>query len=381
MIYLDHNSTTPLNDRVFDRMVPYLRDNFGNPSSYYQLARDARAAVEEARQTVAAQIGARPEEVVFTAGGTEADNLALRGVAVARRDEGRHLITTTIEHHAVLRTCESLQAEGWQISYLPVDGEGRVDPHTLRRSIRPDTTLISVMGANNETGVIQPLAEIAAVARDAGVVFHSDAVQLLGKTPLDVDTLGVDLMSLSAHKVYGPKGVGVLYVRQGAPMASVMTGGHHEHGRRAGTENVAGIVGMAAAVSLVAGDLGAGARRLESLRDRLENRVCERIDGVTVNGRGAPRVAGTTSLSFKAVDGESILLHLDLHGICASTGSACTTDSPEPSHVLLAMGVEPRDAQGTVRFSLGKDTDQRDIDTTVDRLVEIIGQLRAISSV
>lgn len=381
MIYLDHNATTPLDSRVLQAMLPWLTDRFGNASSYCRLGRDAREAVEEARARVAACIGARAEEIVFTAGGTEADNLALRGAARSLSRQGRHLVTSCIEHHAVLETCKALVREGFEVSYLPVDAEGRVDPDEVRRQLRPDTILLSVMTANNETGAIQPIAEIGAMAREHGVLLHTDAVQALGKMTVDVEDLRVDLLSLSAHKFYGPKGVGALYARRGAPLEPCTTGGHQERGLRGGTENVAGIAGLAEAATIATRGLEQEAKRLAGLRDRLERGIRKRIDGVRVNSGGAPRVPNTSNLSFPSVDGESVLLHLDLRGICASTGSACTTDSPEPSHVLRAMGREPRIAQGSIRFSLGHQNTAEEIDRTVEAIAEIVPRLAAISSV
>ena len=380
MIYLDHNATTPLHLRVLGAMAPYLTKQFGNASSYYQLGKDARKALEEAREKAAACIGARPDEIIFTAGGTEADNLALRGVARALRKQGNHMIASCIEHHAVLETCQALVEEGFEVTFVPVDEQGRVDPDEVRRKLRSGTILLSVMAANNETGVIQPLKEISAIAREQGVLVHTDAVQAVGKIAVDVDEMGVDLLALSAHKVYGPKGVGALYVRHGTPLISTMTGGHQELGLRAGTENVAGIVGLAEAMTIATETLEQEAARLAGLRDRLERGILEQVDKVRVNSGRASRVPNTSSMSFPFVDGESILLHLDLRGICASTGSACTTDSPEPSHVLQAMGLEPRLAQGSIRFSLGHDNTAQQIDGTVEAMAKIVPQLCTIST-
>ena len=380
MIYLDHNATTPLAPEVLEAMGPFLTGQFGNPSSYYQLGRQAREAVESSRQRVADCLGARADEIVFTASGTEADNLALRGVLGARRSRGSHIITCPVEHRAVLKTCQALGSEGVEVTWLPVDGQGLVDPGDVARSIRPDTVLVSVMAANNETGVVQPVREIAAAAHERGVPVHTDAVQAVGKLPVDVDDMGVDLLTLSAHKLYGPKGVGGLYVRSGTPLATTVTGGHQEREVRAGTENVAGIVGLTEALSRAVGAMAAEAERQAALRDHLERAIQERLEGVRVNGAGAPRVPNTANLSFEAVDGESIILHLDLRGICAATGSACTTNEPEPSHVLLAMGLDPHLAQGAVRFSLGCDSTQTDVDRTVEAVAEILPRLRAIST-
>lgn len=381
MIYLDHNATTPLHPRVLEKMVPYLTEQFGNPSSFYGLGREARNGLEQAREKVAGGIGAREDEIVFTSGGTEADNLALRGVARALREKGNHIITSVIEHHAVLKTCEDLATDGFEVTFLPVDGQGLVDPEKVRRCMRPETILISIMAANNETGAVQPLREIVAAASERGVLVHTDAVQAIGKVEVDVDKLGVDLLSLSAHKLYGPKGVGALYVRRGTPLLSPMSGGHHERGVRAGTENVAGAVGLGEALVLATENRAEEMERLARLRDRLERGLQERIDDARVNSGEVERVANTTNLSFRAVDGEAILLHLDLRGICASTGSACATDSPEPSHVLQGMGLEPRLAQGTIRFSLGHDSTQEEVERTIEAMAEIVKSLRAISSV
>jgi len=361
-------------------MAPYLTEQFGNASSYYQLGREARTALDEARQKTAACIGARSEEIVFTAGGTEADNLALRGVARALREQGNHLVASCIEHHAVLETCKALAEEGFEVSLVPVDGDGRVDPDEVRRTLRPETILLSVMAANNETGAIQPLQELSEIAREQGVLLHSDAVQAVGKVAVDVDEMGVDLLALSAHKVYGPKGVGALYVRQGTPLIPAITGGHQELGLRAGTENVAGIVGLAEAMIIATEILEYEARRLTGLRDRLERGILEQLDSARLNSGRVSRVPNTSNMSFPFVDGESILLHLDLRGICASTGSACTTDSPQPSHVLQAMGLEPRLAQGSIRFSLGHDNTAEQIDETVEAMSKIVPQLCTISS-
>ncbi len=362
-------------------MVPFLRELWGNPSSPYRFGSQARAAVEQARQRVAALVGCRPTELVFCASGSEADNLALRGAAHALRSRGRHLVTSSIEHHAVLNTCKALESEGFEVTYLPVTAAGAVETGALEASLRDDTTLVSVMRANNETGVVQPVEEIAAITRQRGVVLHTDAVQAVGKIGGTLTETGADLLTLSGHKLYGPKGSAALVVREPTPLVPVTTGGAHEHGLRAGTENVAGIVGFATALALVLEDAEAEGRRLGSLRDRLEAEVSARIPDVRVNGAGARRVPGTSSLSFAGVDGESVVLGLDLRGICVSTGSACSTGDPEPSHVLRAMGLEPREAQGSIRVSLGRDTRDEHVDATVAALVDTVARLRAISSV
>lgn len=381
MIYLDHNATTPVHDRVFEVMVPYLRQHFGNASSFYRIAREAKDILEQSRKNIAACIGAEHDEIVFTSGGTEADNLAIRGAARALHHKGNHIITSSIEHQAVLRTCQALEKEGYRVTYLPVGSQGVVNPDDVRCNIRSDTILISIMYANNETGVIQPVDAIGQIAREADVVFHTDAVQAVGKIPVQVDVQAVDLLSLSAHKMYGPKGTGALYVKRRTPLEPVLTGGPHEYALRAGTENIAGIVGCAAAGSLALASLAEDAQHMSRLRDRFETALMEQIEAVTINGQSAPRISNTSNVSFAGMDSESVLLHLDLRGIYASAGSACTTGSAEPSRVLLAMGLSKQEAQGALRFSFGKDNTEEDIDCVVDALVDISGILRSISSV
>jgi len=380
VIYLDSNATTPLRPEALEAMLPFLSERQGNPSSPHRAGHEARAAVEEARRRIAARLGFEPEEIVFCASGTEADNLALRGVTRALRKKGRHLVTSAIEHHAVLHTARDLERDGWEVTSLPVGPDGAVRPEALAAALRDDTVLVTVMRANNDTGVVQPVAELAALCRERGVVFHTDAVQSAGKLAERPGDLGAGLVTVSAHKLYGPKGVAALCVRRGTPLSPVTTGGGHERGLRAGTENVAGIVGFAAAVDLAFEALAADGPRLAALRDRLEARVLARVDGVRVNGAGAPRVPNTSSLSFRGVDGESIVLGLDVRGICVSTGSACSTGDPEPSHVLLAMGLGPRAAQGSIRISLGRTTTEADVDATATALLETVTRLRAISS-
>lgn len=380
MIYLDHNATTPLHPRVLEVMLPFLRERWGNPSSPYRFGSNARTAVEQARRRVAELLGCRPTEVVFCSGGTESDNLALRGVARALRSKGNHIITTAIEHPAVLHTTRALEEDGLRVTTLPVSHEGVVEPSSLSASLCDETILVSVMHANNETGVIQPVEEIAAMARSRGVLFHTDAVQTAGKLPRRLAEVGADLITFTGHKLYGPKGAAALVVRGGTPLSPVHTGGAHEHGLRAGTENVAAIVGFAEAVTLAFEESEAEARRQGALRDRLERLVTAGIPAVRVNGAGVERVSNTSNLSFAGIDGESIVLGLDVRGICVSTGSACSTGDPEPSHVLRAMGLSPREAQGSIRISLGRDTREEDIDSTAQALTEAISRLRAISS-
>lgn len=381
MIYLDHNATTPIAPRSFAAMVPFLRESWGNPSSPYRFGNQAREAVERARVRIADCIGCRPSELVFCSSGTESDNLALRGVAYALRAKGNHIVTSAIEHHAVLRTCKALEDEGFEVSYVPVNPDGVVDVESLARSLREDTVLLSVMHANNETGVVQPVEELAALAHRRGVVLHTDAVQSAGKLPRRLAELGADLITFSAHKLYGPKGMAALYVRQGTPLAALTTGGRQEHGLRAGTENVAGIVGFAAALALAFEDAEGERARVRALRDGLERRVTSAVRGVRINGAMAPRLPNTSSLSFQDIDGESIVLGLDIQGICVATGSACSTGEPEPSHVLRAMGLSPRDAQGTIRVSLGRETSAEGIDTAARALIETVTRLLGISSV
>lgn len=380
MIYLDHNATTPLDPRAFEAMAPYLRERWGNPSSPYRFGSEARAAVERERARVAAAVGCEPAEIVFCSSGTESDNLALRGVAHALRSRGKHIVTTAIEHPAVLNTCRALEDQGCRVTCLPVDRDGVVDMDALAASLAGDTILVTVMHANNETGVVQPVEAIAAVARARGIPFHTDAVQSAGKLPRRAAALGADLVTFSGHKLYGPKGAAVLYVRAGTALAPIITGGGHEHGLRAGTEDVAGIVGLAEATALAFAGAEAEGRRLQVLRDRLEEQVCSAMPQVRINGAGAPRVPNTSNMTFTGVDGESIVLGLDVRGICVSTGSACSTGDPEPSHVLLAMGLSAREAQGSVRLSLGRETREEDIAAAVQALVDTVERLRRISS-
>jgi cysteine desulfurase len=381
LIYFDHNATTPLHPRVFEAMLPYLKQHWGNPSSPYRFGADSKAAIEQARERLAEHLGCRPSEIVFTSSGTESDNLAVRGVAHALRDCGKHIITTAIEHHAVLNTCKALEIEGYRVTYLKVNEHGIIDMEELAESLSSDTILVTIMHANNETGVIQPLDRISHIVKENGVLLHTDAVQTAGKIPLRLDELNADLVSFSGHKFYGPKGTAALYIRNGTPLLPILTGGLHEHGFRAGTENIAGIIGLTEAMVLAIGTLDAEGYRIQKLRDLLEQGIRSKVPGIRVNGASAVRVPNTLNISFDSVDGESIVLGLDLKGICVSTGSACSTSDPEPSHVLLAMGLSAEKAQGSVRFSLGRDTQEEDIDFTIQALVETVGRLRAISSV
>jgi cysteine desulfurase len=381
VIYLDYNATTPLDHRVFEAMVPYMNNHWGNPSSPYSFGNQTRIAVEKARKRTAEHLGFKPAEIIFTSCGTESDNFAVRGVAHALRHRGNHIVTTAIEHHAVLNTCKALEAEGHRVTYLPIDSDGAVRIEDVEKSLCPETVLITVMHANNETGVLQPIEEIAALAKKYGIVFHTDAVQTAGKIPRQLCTIGADLISISAHKFYGPKGVAALYVREGTPLDPLLTGGPHERGLRAGTENVAGIVGLSHALALAVESSGSEYARLQDLRDKFEVQICSMVPRVKINGASVPRVPNTSSMSFEAVDGESISLGLDLQGIYVSTGSACSTGDPEPSHVLLAMGLSAKEAQGSIRVSLGKDTREEDIDAVVSILTKTVKRLRGISSI
>ena len=376
IIYLDHAATTALDQRVLEAMIPYLTTEYGNASSIYTLGRHAMQAIDVAREEVAQILNCRPTEIIFTGGGSESDNLALKGLAFAAQKRGNHLITTLIEHHAVLHTCQYLERFGFQTTYLPVDGYGRVDPDEVARALTERTILVSVMYANNEVGTIEPIAEIGRICRARKIPFHVDAVQAGGALPLDVAALNVDLMSLSAHKFYGPKGVGMLYVRQGVRLLPQLQGGSQERGKRAGTENVAGIVGAATALRLAYEDLSTVQPRIQSLRDRLIAGVLK-MPGSELTGHPSERLPNNASFVFEGLEGESILLHLDLLGIAASTGSACTSGSVDPSHVLLAMGFSAEKARGSLRLTLGKENTAEDIETFLAALPGILEKLRA----
>ncbi len=378
-IYLDYAATTPTHPDVLKAMLPYFNDAFGNPSTIYSYGQEAKAAKEEARAKIARCIGARDEEIVFTSGGTEADNSAIEGFAFANESKGNHIITTSIEHHAVLETCKFLEKCGFNITYLPVDKYGMVDPDDVRRAITKNTVLISVMHANNEVGTIQPITEIGKIAKEAGVIFHIDAVQTVGHIPVDVNRFGVDLLSISAHKLYGPKGVGALYIRKGTKIMPFMLGGEQERRQRAGTENVPGIVGFGKAAELAQMEITEEANRLTGLRDKLITGLLQRIDYVRLNGHPVKRLPNNLNFSIDFVEGESMLLNLDLEGICASTGSACSSGSLEASHVLLAMGLSHEQAHGSLRFTQGKWTTEEDIERVLDVLTRTVTKLRAMS--
>ncbi len=378
-ICLDYAATTPTHPDVVKTMLPYFADVFGNPSSIHSYGQEAKGAIEEARAKVAALIGAQEEEIVFTSGGTEADNHVLKGVAYASESKGDHIITSSIEHHAVIETAKFLERRGFRVTYLPVDEYGSVDPGDVKKAITDRTILISVMHANNEMGTIEPIAEIGRIAQEAGVYFHTDAVQTFGHIPVDVNELGVDLLSMSAHKLYGPKGVGALYIRKGTRLVPFMHGGEQERRRRASTENVPGIVGFSKAVEIARQEMAEEAERLARLRDRLISGLLERIEHTRLNGHPLSRLPNNVNVSVDFVEGESMLLNLDLEGICASTGSACSSSSLEPSHVLLAMGLSHEQAHGSLRFSLGKWTTEEEIGRVLEVLPRIVAKLRAMS--
>jgi cysteine desulfurase len=381
-VYLDHNATTPLDPSVLEVVTRVLRDEFGNPSSVHHFGQRAKAVLDVARSEVAALFNGEPSEVVFTSGGTEADNFALRGAAEALEPTGRkHLIATSIEHEAVLVTLKALARRGWKTTLLPVGTSGIVSPDALRDAITPDTAIVSIMHANNEIGTVQPIAELAAIAHEHGALFHTDAVQSAGKIRLDVRALGVDLASLSAHKIYGPKGVGALWIKRGTRLNAILTGGKHERTRRAGTENVAGIAGLGAAATLALQKLETEGARLAGMRDRLETAVLQTIPGTAVNGAREPRVPNTTNISFEGIEAESLLIALDLEGFAVSTGSACSSGTLEPSHVLRAMGFPAHRTQNSIRISLGADNTDAEVDAFLQKLPSVVEKLRTVTGV
>ena len=379
-VYFDYNATTPLAPEVVDAVVRATRDQFGNASSVHHFGQQAKAAVDEARSAMAALINADPSEIVFTSGGTESDNFAIRGAADALEPSGRrHLIATAIEHEAVLNTLKALARHGWRATLLPVDQSGVVAPDRIRELITDETAIVSVMHANNEIGTVQPVAELAAIAHERGALMHTDAVQSTGKIPVDVRALGVDLLSLSAHKFNGPKGAGALWIKRGTRMQPILTGGKHERNRRAGTENVPAIVGLGTAARLAAAKLSGEAARVSALRDRLEDGILRRVPGTTVNGAGSPRVPNTTNISFDRTEAESLLIALDLEGVAVSTGSACSSGTLEPSHVLRAMGLSPHRTQNSLRFSLGMFSTEEEVERVVSLLPAIVEKLRGLT--
>src|SRR5687767_732635 len=381
-IYFDHNATTPVDPAVVETISRTLATEFGNPSSVHHFGQQAKAVMDDARSAVATLIGAEPSEIVFTSGGTEADNFAIRGVAEAFEPTSRrHVISTTIEHEAVLNTLKTLGKRGWKVTLLPVDSTGIVTTDSLRAAIGSDTALVTIMHANNEIGTVQPIAALAAIAHEHGAIFHTDAVQSVGKVPVNVRTLGVDLLSLSAHKFYGAKGAGVLWIKRGTRVAAILTGGKHERNRRAGTENVPAIAGLGTAAQLAMKKMTAEATRLAGLRDRLEAGVLERVRGTAVNGARDPRVPNTTNISFENIEAESLLIALDLEGIAVSTGSACSSGTLEPSHVLKAMGLPTHRTQNSIRISLGAGNTEAHVDEFLDKLPRVVEKLRTVTGV
>lgn len=380
-IYLDYNATTPIRQEVRDAMMPYLMESFGNGSSIHAYGREARNAIDTAREQVAELIGAKSaSEIVFTGSGTEADNHAIKGLTELQksRGEGNHIITSSVEHHAVLHTCQYLEQRGFEVTYLPVDRYGRIRTEQLRSAIRETTILITIMHVNNENGTIQPLEDICEIAQEQEIPVHTDAIQSVGKLNVNAQELGVNLLSLSGHKIYAPKGVGVLYIRRGSRLANLVHGGSHERNRRAGSENVPAIVGLGIAAELAKKDRETYSQYLTKLTDRLRDGLNANIERLHYNGHPDYCAPGTLNVSFESVEGESLILRLDMEGICVSTGSACTSGSMEPSHVLAALGLPPRLAQGTVRFSLGRNTTEAEIDTVIEKLPKVIKQMRAL---
>ena len=379
LIYFDNNATTPVALKVFKAMEPSYKDEYGNASSIHAKGRPARLAIDKARHAIASLIGASDEDIIFTSGGTESDNIAIKGAVLANSSKGNHIITSKTEHSAVLATCKFMEKNGFTVTYLPVNKYGMVLPDDLKNAITEKTVLVTIMHANNETGTINPIKELAAIAKEKKILFHTDAVQSFGKLDTDAGNLGVDLLSVSAHKIHGPKGVGALYVKKGVKITPLTHGGHHERKLRAGTENVPGIIGFAKAAELISVDRENKNQALTNLRNRLHNGISEKINNVYLNGHPTQRLPGTLNLSFRYIEGESIMLNLDMQGVCVSTGSACTSGTLEPSHVLTAMGVAVDIAQGSIRFSLSDINTQSEVDYCISILPEIIKRLRAMS--
>lgn len=378
-IYLDYSATTPVKQEVVDAMLPYFTEVFGNPSSIHAFGRDARNTINNTRAVIADFIGASADELYFTGGGSESDNWAIKGIAESYKAKGNHIITTTIEHHAVLHTCAVLEKQGFEVTYLPVDGEGMISMAALEAAIKDTTILITMMAVNNEIGTVLPIAEIGALAKSKGVLFHTDAVQALGNIKLDVKEMNIDLMSMSSHKIYGPKGIGALYIKKGVKIKNLIEGGAQERKRRAGTENVPGIVGFGKAVEMAAANFEQHVNHLETLRDRLMNGILERIPYVKLNGHKIQRHPGNVNVCFEFIEGESLLLSLDLVGIAGSSGSACTSGSLDPSHVLMAIGLPHEIAHGSLRLTIGDFTTEEDVDYTIEKLIEIVDRLRSYS--
>ncbi len=378
-VYMDHNATTPIRPEVLEAFLPYYQERFANPSSVHAEGQEARVAVEAAREKVAALLGAKPREIIFTGCGTESDNMALRGVLATEAKTGSHIVTTAIEHPAVIETCAYLETRGVEVTYVPVGRSGVIDPDDVAESIRDDTVLVSVMHGNNESGSVQPIAEIAKLVKERAKVFHTDAVQTTGKLPIDVEEMNIDLLALSGHKLNAPKGIGALYIREGLTMDALIHGGHQERNRRSGTENVAGIVALGRACELAMSHMEEESAQLRRLRDRLQEGLQERISEVEINGDPQRRLPGTLNMSFRAIGGEPLLINLDLAGVAVSTGSACASGNTDPSHVLQAMGVPKDLIEGSLRFSLGWGNTDEDIDRVIEVLPDIVARLRAVS--
>ncbi|MBO5476743.1 MAG: cysteine desulfurase NifS [Clostridia bacterium] len=378
-IYLDNAATTKLDEEVLQEMLPYLRENYGNASSIYELGRESRKAVEDAREKIAKVLNCKPNEIYFTAGGSESDNTAIKGIAKANKGKGNHIITSKIEHPAVLETCKQLEKEGFEVSYISVDEDGILNLDELKNNIKPTTILITVMFANNEIGTIQPIEEIGKIAKENNIYFHTDAVQAVGSVKIDVQKLNIDALSLSGHKFYGPKGIGALYVKNGMKFEKFVDGGHQERNKRAGTENVAAIVGMGKAIEMAYDNLEEHNKKIKELRDYYVEQVKEKIPYIKINGDMEKRLPGNSNISFRFIEGEGLLLNLDLKGICASSGSACTSGSLDPSHVLLAIGLPHEIAHGSLRISIGKYNTKEEIDYLVKNLVNIVNRLRDMS--
>ena len=378
-VYFDNSATTKTDERVIEAMMPYITENYGNPSSIYKIGRENRKAVEEAREQVAKALNCEPNEIYFTNGGSESDNTAIRGIAYAYKNKGNHIITSKIEHPAVLETCKQLEKEGFEVSYIGVDENGIIKLDELKNAIKPTTTLISIMFANNEIGTIEPIEEIGKIAKENNIFFHTDAVQAVGNVRIDVKQLNIDALSMSGHKFYGPKGIGALYVKKGIKFEKLINGGHQERNKRAGTENVAGIVGLGKAIELAYQELDEHNKKIKELRDYYVEQVKAKIPYIRINGDETKRLPGNSNISFRFIEGEGLLLNLDLKGICASSGSACTSGSLDPSHVLLAIGLPHEIAHGSLRISIGKYNTKEEVDYLVENLVEIIGRLREMS--
>ena len=379
LIYLDHAATTPVKPEVLEAMLPYFSQKYGNPSSIYTLGRESKRAIEEARDRTASALGAQSKEIFFTGSGTEADNWAIKGVAYANRQKGNHIITTAIEHHAILHTCQYLESDGFEVTYLPVDENGLVTVEAVRSAIKPSTILITIMFANNEIGTIQPISEIGRVAREKGICFHTDAVQAVGNIKINVEEMNIDLLSLSAHKFYGPKGIGALYIRKGTKITSFLHGGAQERGRRASTENVAAVVGLGKAIELASNNVDEYNKKLLSLRDHAIEAIQKNIPFVRLNGDRNSRLPGNVNFSFKFIEGESLLLMLDMKGVAASSGSACTSGSLDPSHVLLAIGLPHEIAHGSLRLTFGEENTREELDYVLETLPPIVQRLREMS--